>query len=224
MNTSALELIEMASGPAPTATLIVLHGLGADGHDFVPVVQAMDLTGIGDMRCVLPSAPHMPVSMNGGYEMRSWYDIRVTPTGRVEDEAGLRASQAAIDALIEREISRGIAPERIVLMGFSQGCAMTLMVGLRQSHRLAGLIGLSGYLPLPEATATERHPANQHTPIFLAHGTEDHVVAPARGLMARERLQAWGYPVQWHAYPMAHEVCAEEIEQVGSFLRQVLAA
>ena len=217
-----LELIEMASGPEPQACLIVLHGLGADGHDFVPVVQAMDLSGLPPLRCVLPSAPHMPVSMNGGYEMRSWYDIRQTPTGRVEDEAGLRASQAAIDALIEREIARGIAPERIVLMGFSQGCAMTLMAGLRQPHRLAGLIGLSGYLPLPEATATERHAANQHTPVLLVHGTEDDVVAPARGLMARERLQQWGYAVQWHDHPMAHEVCAEEIEQIADFLREVL--
>ena len=217
------DVIEIETAPHPVASIIVLHGLGADGADFVPICDEMDLRSVGPIRYVFPSAPHMPVSINGGYEMRSWYDIIPTPNGgRIEDEAGLRASQRRIDALIEREVARGMPTSRIVLMGFSQGCAMTLMAGLRHPAPLAALVGLSGYLPLPDLTATERHPANQRTPIFLAHGSHDYVVLPARGMAALTALRAWDHEVSWHTYAMPHSVCPEEIQDLAHWLQQVL--
>lgn len=219
-----LELIELQTEAEPRASLIVLHGLGADGHDFVPVCQALDLAALGGLRCVLPSAPVMPVTINGGHAMRAWFDIRHTNLGREEDEAGLRASQQAIEALIARELERGIPAERIVLMGFSQGCAMTLLTGLRLPQRLGALVGLSGYLPLLALTEAERHAANQHTPIFLAHGSHDPVVAPARAEAARAELQRLGYALQWQEYPMGHEVCEQEIDDLSAFLLRVLGA
>jgi phospholipase/carboxylesterase len=219
-----LETLEFATGPEPTACVIVLHGLGADGHDFVPLCEEMDLSPIGAVRYVFPHAPVIPVTINGGHEMRAWYDIVVSDLGRREDEAGLRESQQAIEALIQAEIDRGISASRIVLMGFSQGCAMTLMAGLRQPHQLAALVGLSGYLPLLPLTEAERHPANQHTPIFLAHGTHDDVVACSRGQASRDHLKALGYTVDWHDYPMPHSVCAEEIDDIAQWLCKVLAA
>jgi phospholipase/carboxylesterase len=152
----SLECIEMQSTDNPGASLIVLHGLGADGNDFVPIAQELDLSTVGGARFVFPHAPMRPVTMNGGYVMRAWYDIAGTPQARIEDEAGLRASQAQIEALIAREVARGMPAKRIVLMGFSQGCAMTLLTGLRHAERLAGLVGLSGYLPLAAHTAAER--------------------------------------------------------------------
>lgn len=213
-----LDTIEMQTQATPAASLIVLHGLGADGNDFVPVVQAMDIAAVGGLRVVLPHAPVMPVTINGGQRMRAWYDIRGTALDRQEDEAGLRSSLREVHALLDREIERGIAPERIVLMGFSQGCAMTLLAGLRYPKRLAGLAGLSGYLPLLPRTEAERHSANQATPIFLAHGTEDPVVAPARGLAARAELQRLGYTLQWQDYPMGHEVCMDEITALSAWM------
>lgn len=215
-----LETLEFTTAPQPQASVIVLHGLGADGHDFVPVAQMMD-AGVG-VRYVFPHAPMMPVTINNGHVMRAWYDIRHADLAQREDEAGLRASQERVAALVAREIERGIPSERIVLMGFSQGCAMTLLAGLRQPHRLAGLVGLSGYLPLAETTATERHPANQDTPIFLAHGTADPVVPIGRAIASRDLLQQLGYPVQWHEYPIPHSVSPEEIADIEAFLRQVL--
>ncbi|MDO4231215.1 MAG: carboxylesterase, partial [Lautropia sp.] len=169
-----LEVIEFETAPNPTASVIVLHGLGADGNDFVPVAKMMD-AGVA-VRYVFPSAPVMPVTINNGYEMRAWYDIRTGDLTQREDEGGLRSSMAAIDGLITREMERGIPADKIVLMGFSQGCAMTLMTGLRHPNRLAALIGLSGYLPVADKTAAERNPANQNTPIFMAHGKVDPVV------------------------------------------------
>lgn len=217
------DVIEIETAPHPVASIIVLHGLGADGSDFVPICDEMDLSEVGPIRYVFPSAPHMPVSINGGYDMRAWYDIIPMPGGgRLEDEAGLRASQRRIDALIQREVERGIPASRIVLMGFSQGCAMTLMTGLRHPASLAALVGLSGYLPLPDHTATERHVANQHTPIFLAHGTHDDVVLPARGMAALTALRGWAHDVSWHTYAMPHSVCPEEIQDLTRWLRQVL--
>lgn len=227
-----LQLQELASGPAPTASLIILHGLGADGSDFVPFCQELDFSEVpglgedGGLRVVLPSAPVMPVSLNGGYAMPAWYDILPEPhpdtSGRSgprrEDEASLRRAQGWIDSLIEREIERGVASERIVLMGFSQGCAMTLMTGLRSPHRLGGLIALSGYLPLLDATDAERHPANQHTPIFMAHGDHDDIVVPSRGATARDHLRELGYTVDWHTYPMDHSLCMEEVEDIQRWL------
>jgi len=219
-----LEALEIETAPHPAFSIIVLHGLGADGHDFVPICDELDLRALGGIRFVFPHAPVMPVTINGGYEMRAWYDIIPTPQGgRIEDEAGLRRSQQAIEALIAREVARGIPASKVVLMGFSQGCAMSLMAGLRHPDALAALVGLSGYLPLPEHTATERSSANQHTPVFMAHGTHDDVVVPRRGLAAFEQLQQWGYPVQWHDYPMAHSVCPQEIADLNAWLLQVLA-
>ena len=155
-----LDGIEFENAPNPTASLIVLHGLGADGNDFVPIAESLSLDEIGAVRCVFPHAPVRPVTINGGMAMRAWYDIRQSDLGREEDEAGLRESQLQIEALIARERERGVPASRIVLMGFSQGCAMTLLTGLRHAERLAGLVGLSGYLPLPKATASERSAAS----------------------------------------------------------------
>ena len=218
-----LEVIELESGKKPTASIIVLHGLGADGTDFVPIAQELKLDPIGEVRYVFPHAPVMPVTINGGMAMRAWYDILGSEIERREDERGLRASQAMVEALIEREIERGTDAARIVLMGFSQGCAMTLMTGLRYGQRLAGLVGLSGYLPLATVTQGERHAANRDTPIFLAHGSADQVIPIARATASRDALRALGHPVEWHEYPMPHSVCAEEIADLNRWLLQTLA-
>ncbi len=218
-----LEAIELETAPHPTASIIILHGLGADGSDFIPVCRELDLREQGPIRYVLPSAPVMPVSINGGYEMRAWYDILPTnDPARREDEASLRRSHQAINALIDREVQRGIAPERIVLMGFSQGCAMALMTGLRYPHKLAGIVALSGYLPLPATTEAERHAANQRTPIFMAHGSDDDVVLMSRGQAAQVSLGALGYPIEWRDYPMAHSLCLEEVQDINDWLAKVL--
>jgi phospholipase/carboxylesterase len=223
MSTLPLDAIEIETGPAPRAALIVLHGLGADGNDFVPVCEALDLSAIGPVRCVLPHAPVRPVTINGGYRMRAWYDILGAQIDRREDEAGLRASQALVQALIEREVARGVPAARIVLMGFSQGCAMTLLAGLRHGERLAGLAGLSGYLPLMAQTEAERHAANAGLPIFLAHGSGDGIIPIARAEAARDALLALGHPVEWHEYGMEHSVCMEEIADLNRWLLGVLA-
>ncbi len=217
-----LECLEGATGEQPVACVIVLHGLGADGSDFVPVAEALDLSAVGAVRFVFPHAPVRPVTINGGYRMRAWYDILGTDLQRREDEAGLRESQAAVAALIDRERERGIAANRIVLAGFSQGCAMTLMTGLRYPERLAGLVGMSGYLPLAATTAAERSEANRDVPVFLAHGHDDEIVVPARGEASREALVALGHDVEWHSYPMGHSVCPEEIGDLNRWLVAVL--
>ncbi len=218
-----LETIEMHSADAPGASLIVLHGLGADGHDFVPIAQELDLASVGGARFIFPHAPMRPVTMNGGFVMRAWYDIAGTPQARREDEAGLRESQALIEALIAREVERGVPAARIVLMGFSQGCAMTLLTGLRHTERLAGLVGLSGYLPLADRSAAERSAANADVPIFLAHGRDDPMIAIDRALASRDTLLALGYPVEWHDYAMPHSVCMDEIVDLNRWLLRVLA-
>ena len=224
MNTIPLPCVEHATGPAPVASLIVLHGLGADGHDFEPLVQELDLSAVGPVRFVLPHAPERPVTLNGGMTMPAWYDITSLAFGqRKEDASGLRASQAAVERLLDRERERGVPAERIVLAGFSQGCAMALLTGLRYPQRLAGIAGLSGYLPLAAATAAERHAANAQTPVFLAHGRFDEVVPPAAGTAARDTLQALGQPVHWRDYPMGHEVCAPELADLQAWLLQRLA-
>jgi phospholipase/carboxylesterase len=218
-----LETLQMQSTDAPGASLIVLHGLGADGHDFVPIAQELDLAAVGGARFIFPHAPMRPVTMNGGYVMRAWYDIAGTPQARNEDEAGLRASQALIEALIRQERERGVPASRIVLMGFSQGCAMTLLAGLRHGERLAGLVGLSGYLPLAERTAAERSAANADVPIFLAHGRDDAMISIDRALASRDALQTLGYAVEWHDYAMPHSVCMDEIDDLNRWLLRVLA-
>jgi len=217
-----LETIEFESAPNPRATLIVLHGLGADGNDFVPIAQELDLSAVGPVRFVFPHAPVRPVTINGGYRMRAWYDILGTELVRHEDEAGLRASQADVAALIDREATRGVAPGRVVLMGFSQGCAMTLLSGLRYPERLAGLACLSGYLPLAAQTATERSDANALVPIFMAHGLMDPVIPLVRATASRDALAALGYTIEWHTYPMPHSVSPKEAQDLNAWLVKVL--
>jgi phospholipase/carboxylesterase len=219
----ALETIEIETGPAPTATVIVLHGLGADGNDFVPIARELSLDAVGPVRFVFPHAPVMPVTINNGYPMRAWYDILEADLVRREDEAGLRKSLASVEALLRAQEARGIPASRTVLAGFSQGCAMALLAGLRHGEGLAGIAGLSGYLPLAATTAAERAGANAATPIFLAHGQQDGVVAVQRGEASRDALQALGYEVQWHSYPMAHSVCMEEVADLNRWLLRVLA-
>jgi phospholipase/carboxylesterase len=223
MMSTLLENIEIETAPNPTASIIWLHGLGADGNDFVPMVSELDLTGLAGIRFVFPHANVMPVTINGGYEMRSWYDIVASDLVRREDEGGLRASQLQVEALIAREKARGVPAERIVLAGFSQGCAMTLQTGLRHPERLAGLLCLSGYLPLADKTAAEHHPASLATPIFMAHGIADPVVPLIRASQSRQALAAQGYQIEWHDYPMQHSLCQEEVEDIGAWLRRVLA-
>lgn len=224
--TVTLAAIEHQTGPAPVASLIVLHGLGASGHDFEPLVEELDLRAVGDVRFVLPHAPERAVTINGGYLMPAWYDILSIAAGsgaRQEDESGLRASQALVEALIAREVARGVPARRIVLGGFSQGCAMTLMTGLRYRERLAGLIGLSGYLPLASLTAGEREPANADVPIFLAHGRQDDVIPLPLAVASRDALVGLGHDVEWHEYPMPHSVCGPEIADLNRWLLRVLA-
>ena len=218
-----IEVLEAETGEKPVATVVIMHGLGADSRDFLPIAEQLDLSSIGDVRFLFPSAPIIPVTINGGYEMPAWYDILGADLVKREDEAGLRTSQASIEELITREKARGIPARRIVVAGFSQGCAMALMIGLRHSEKLAGIVGLSGYLPLAAATAAERHPANQNTPVFLAHGSRDGVVQLVRAEASRDALTALGYPVDWHVYPMEHSVCPQEINDLKQFLCKVLA-
>jgi phospholipase/carboxylesterase len=217
-----LETHEIETGPHPRTTLIVLHGLGADGFDFVPICGELDLAALGPVRYVFPHAPTRPVTINGGYTMRAWYDILVTDLVRHEDETGLRQSQQQIAELIDRERERGVPAERIVVMGFSQGCAMALMTALRYPHRLGGAVGLSGYLPLAALTTAERSTANADLPVFMAHGTQDPIVPHARGAASRDALRALGHEVAWQEYPMPHSVCAEEVEALNAWLLKQL--
>ena len=223
MTKGPLQTIELDPGVEPRATVVVLHGLGADGTDFLPVADELKLGAVGPVRFVFPRAPVRPVSINGGAPMRAWYDIRDADLARREDEAGLRESMALVQRLVEREVARGMPARRIVLAGFSQGCAIGLGAGLRHPERLAGLAGLSGYVPLADTTAAERHAANQDTPVFLAHGRSDGVVPLARGAAGRDLLQNLGQPVAWHDYPMEHSVCMEEVQALNRWLLQVLA-
>jgi phospholipase/carboxylesterase len=218
----ALETIQIETGPNPQAAIIVLHGLGADGNDFVPFAREIDLSQVGPVRWVFPHAPRMPVTINGGYVMRAWYDILGPNLAQREDEAGLRRSLAEVTALIDAQRDGGIGSQRIVLAGFSQGCAMTLLTGLRYAERLAGLAGLSGYLPLATRLAAERSLTNIGVPIFLAHGRSDPVVPYTAGTVSRDVLKSLGYPVEWHDYAMPHSVCAEEIEDLRAWLLQSL--
>ncbi len=202
--------------------MIWLHGLGADGYDFVPVVKELESLGAPAVHYVFPHAPMMPVTINNGFVMRAWYDIRTADLGHREDESGIRASQTAVEQLIIREIERGTMRSRIVLAGFSQGAAIALQTGLRQADPLAGLIALSGYLPLADKFADERLSGSASVPILMAHGTEDPVVPCARAIQSRELLTSLDYAVSWHEYPMQHAVCTEEIEVIAGFLRDRL--
>jgi len=217
-----LELVEMQTTAAPERAVIWLHGLGADGYDFVPVVKELESLGAPAARYVFPHAPMMPVTINNGFVMRAWYDIRTADLAHREDEQTIRSSQRAVEELIGREVQRGIPRARIVLAGFSQGAAITLQTGLRQAEPLAGLVALSGYLPLADRLAAERHPGSAEVPVLMAHGTDDPVVPVARAIHSRELLASLDYDVDWHEYPMPHSVCAEELEAIAAFLRQRL--
>ncbi|MGB4360010.1 MAG: carboxylesterase [Rhodoferax sp.] len=220
--TTLLPHIQIETAPQPSAAVIWLHGLGADGNDFAGLVPELDLSGCPAIRFIFPHAPAIPVTVNGGYVMPAWYDIFGANLVDRQDAAGIRASAQAVAALIEHEISRGIPASRIVLAGFSQGCAMALHTGLRFPHTLAGIMALSGYLPLADDFAAERTAANAHTPIFMAHGSQDPVVVPARGEASRDLLVKMGYPVQWHSYPMPHSLHPREVADIAIFLKQVL--
>jgi phospholipase/carboxylesterase len=219
----SLEVIDVDTAPNPTASIIILHGLGADGNDFVPVAQELDLGNVGPVRFVFPHGPTRAVTINGGMVMRAWYDVRHDAGARREDEPGVRASQQRIEALIAREKARGIPADRLVLAGFSQGGAMALHTGLRHGERLAGVMALSCFLPLAEQVGAEASTANRDVPIFLAHGTHDPVIPLARARQAHEVLTRLGYPVEWHEYPMPHSVCDAEIRDIGAWLTQRLA-
>ncbi|QOY94034.1 alpha/beta hydrolase [Massilia sp. UMI-21] len=218
-----LQNIEIETAPNPQVAVIWLHGLGADGNDFVPLVNELDLAGLPGIRFVFPHAKTMPVTINGGYVMRAWYDITGAELTRREDEGGLRASQRDVEALIAREKARGIPASRIILAGFSQGCAMTLQTGMRHPEQLAGMLCLSGYLPLANVVVDERTPESLATPIFMAHGTHDNVVPFARARESKDLLASLGYGVEWHEYTMQHSLCQEEVQDISTWLRKVLA-
>jgi phospholipase/carboxylesterase len=219
--TEKLPAIEIETKPKPSHAVIWLHGLGADGNDFVPVVKQMKLPRLG-IRFVFPHAPMRPVTINGGFVMRAWYDIAYHELAFKEDERGLRDSQKLIEDLIARENARGIPSSRIVLAGFSQGGVMTLQVGLRQPKRLAGLMALSAYLPMSPMIEIERNVASASVPIFMGHGIADNIVPLALGAMSRDTLSKLGYELEWHQYPMPHSVCAEELADISAWLKRVL--
>ena len=216
------QTVEIESAPAPDAAVIWLHGLGADGHDFEPVVPELRLPARLRVRFVFPHAPVRPVTINMGMPMRAWYDI-LQMGGNQEDEAGIRASQALVQALIEQEKGRGVDPRRIVLAGFSQGGAIVLQTGLRHAERLAGILALSTYLPLAGRLAAERSAANRGLPVFMAHGTHDPMIGIPRARESRAALETLGYPVQWKEYAMAHSICGEEIADIAAWLLKLLA-
>jgi len=224
MTPTLLETVEIETGPKPTASIIWMHGLGADGHDFEPVVPHVASAVKHSMRFVFPHAPMRSVTLNAGMRMRAWYDILGLEQRSVQDEIGFRASSEAISALIKRENERGIETSRTVLAGFSQGGAMSLYMAARYPQKLAGIIALSCYLPLATKFDAERLVVNQTTPIFLAHGSMDAMIDERRGVESRELLEAAGYSVEWHSYPMGHAVCGEEIAAISVFLQRVLSA
>lgn len=217
----SLETLVVATGPRPSAAVIWLHGLGADKHDFEPAVPLLDPGPDRPLRFVFPDAPVRPVTLNGGLPMRAWYDLRQLGGGD-EDAPGIQASAAAVAELLDEQQALGLAPDRILLAGFSQGGALALHLGLRQPVPLAGIVALSCYLPLADQLAGELTPAGQATPIFMAHGTADPVVPEAAGRASCERLQAAGCRVAWHSYPMPHAVIPEELADLRAFLRECL--
>ena len=210
--------IEVCTGPSPTASVIWLHGLGADGNDFAPIVPELQLPATLNVRFLFPHAPVRPVTCNGGYEMRAWYDIFSLEDFAQEDEAGLIESQKLIEGLIQSENQRGISTRHIVLMGFSQGGGVALHTGLRHSQRLAGIGGLSTYLPLRDTANAIYSQANRHTPIFMAHGRQDPVVRYEHGETSQQILNEWGYAIHWKSYNMEHNVCPEEISDISTWL------
>ncbi len=223
MTTRLLETVEVETGPAPRVAVIWLHGLGADGHDFEPIVPEMDLPDGVAIRFVFPHAPMRPVTVNNGMVMRAWYDVSLAGGRRQEDEPGVRESERQINALIAREKERGVPAAATFLFGFSQGGAMALHTGVRYPDRLGGIAALSCFLPLADKIAAEAAPVNRDVPIFMAHGTHDPLIPVERGAQARDLLVALGYRVEWHEYRMPHSVCAEEIADLSAWLRLNLA-
>jgi phospholipase/carboxylesterase len=217
-----LPSIELETSPNPTCSVIWLHGLGADGNDFVPIIPQLRLPENPGIRFIFPSAPSMPVTVNGGYVMPAWYDIIGRDLMDQEDVEGIKRSAASIIELIDREVQRGIPYQNIALAGFSQGCAMALYIGLRLPQSLAGILALSGYLPLAMSITLEKHPANQNTPIFMAHGTYDPVVILDRAQASYALLEKLGYQIDWNEYPMEHSVNPEELMDISRFLQTVL--
>ena len=222
MTTKMLPRFEMESAPRPTASVIMLHGLGANGHDLAGVVPEMNLQGCQPIRFIFPHAPSIPVTVNGGYVMPAWYDITGTDLVSRQDAQGIHQSELAITALVANEVKRGIAPDHIVLAGFSQGAAMALHTGLRLPFAIAGVIALSGYLLLADRFAIERSSANAHTPVFMGHGLNDTVVIHGRGETSRNVLRSLGYAVEWQSYDTEHNITPEELDDVSEFLRRVL--
>jgi phospholipase/carboxylesterase len=216
-----LPCVELEPPRPADAAVVWLHGLGADGHDFVPIVPELGLGADHGVRFVFPHAPKIPVTLNGGFVMPAWYDIKSLDV-RGQDEAGIRRSDAAVRRLVDREVERGVEPGRIVLAGFSQGGAIALFTGLRHPDRLAGIMALSSFLVAPESLAAAATAANRRVPIFQAHGTFDPMVPHALGKMTRDWLTERGWKIEAHDYPMAHQVCLEEIVAIGAWLRRVL--
>ena len=219
-----LEVIEISTGPAPTAAVIWLHGLGADGHDFEPIVPELAWPGAPDIRYIFPHAPVRPVTLNGGMAMRAWYDIvDLTPGSRDHDQKGIAQSVNQAAALVRRERERGMAANRIVIAGFSQGGAIALQLALRFPETLAGLIALSTYLLLDHRLEKDRLEANKDIPVFVGHGTADPMVPYMLGERVANRLRTMGHPVEFHGYPMPHSVCPEEISDLKTWLQNCLA-
>ena len=219
-----LPTVELETAPNPKHSVIWLHGLGADGNDFKPIVPELVDRKWPPLRFVFPHAPVRAVTINGGMRMRAWYDILGAQIAMMQDEAGIRASIAALDELIAREAERGVPSEHVILAGFSQGGAVVLAGGLRHAAKLGGIIALSTYLPLDASTAAERNPANASLPIFMGHGSFDPVVPQVLGSMSRDALVRLGYDVEWHSYPMAHQVCPPEIADLRGWIAKRLAA
>lgn len=211
--------VQIQTGPEPSWAVIWLHGLGADGHDFEPIVPELVRPGWPAIRFVFPHAPVRPVTINNGVPMRAWYDIRSLELSQRADEAGVRESIATVEALIARENARGVPDERIVLAGFSQGGAIALSAAIRHAGALAGVVALSTYLPLQQQAASEAAPANRTLPVFQGHGTADPIVPMALGAQSRDVLSGLGHPVDWRTYPMPHSVCAEEIRDLAAWLQ-----
>jgi phospholipase/carboxylesterase len=218
-----LPSVDIETAPHPTHSVIWLHGLGADGNDFAPIVPELVSPEWPALRFVFPHAPVRPVTVNGGMPMRAWYDIAGVDLVSREDGSGMRASIASVEALIAQENARGVPTSHILLAGFSQGGAIALAAGLRHAQTLAGVIALSTYLPLRESFAAERSAANAATPIFWGHGTADPIVPLTRGVGARDLLQSLGYQVAWHTYPMPHSVCSEEVADLRQWITGQLA-
>ncbi len=215
----ALQQLELITGPEPKGSVIWMHGLGADGWDFVPIVKELDLPDDLPLRFIFPHAPLRAVTLNNGQVMRAWYDIAMMELQRLSDEKGIRESQRQIEALLAREKARGMAADKIVLAGFSQGGAIALQTGLRHAEPLAGILALSTYLPLADSLAAEGSSTNKAIPIFMAHGTQDPIIPLALAEASRDTLKSNGYTVRWNDYPMPHSVCMEEVVAVGEWLR-----